>query len=115
MDNNFAKMWLVFVIAGMLWLPGFLSQKVNNRIRNNHHSIAARGIWAWVVGVRRGERVYLRPASMQAVGLWYLVVGFFAIWFYDLKTVLRLGAMITCLGLIIISLVWFVIDVIIRR
>ncbi|MCP4536437.1 MAG: hypothetical protein GY832_04755 [Chloroflexi bacterium] len=114
MENNIAEMWLVFVIAGMLWFPGFLSQKAKNRIRDNDYSVEAKGVWICLMGVRQGRaRVYLRPASIQVVGLLYLVVGFLTVWFYDVKSVLNFGAIVAGLGLVGCSFVWFIIDIII--
>ena len=113
MGQNLAEIWLVLVVAGILWGPGFWSQRIYNRIHGDDYNVRSKTFLTYLIGVRpRRENVYLRPASVQIVGLIYLLVGLVAVWFYDVKGVLNLGAIVTGLGLVGCGLAWFIVDIV---
>jgi len=113
--SKLTVIWIALVIAGLLWLPGFLSQRINNKKYREDHRISATGIWSYLLGVRPGqEEVYLRPASTQLLGLLVLVFGFLSVWFCnDTRTLLKVISWgITGVGLVVCSLVWIIVDVV---
>lgn len=114
MSENLAEIWLVLVIAGMLWAPGFWSQKVYNRIGGDDYSVESKTVWTYLIGVYPGQKVYLRPASVQIIGLLYLLVGLLAVGFYGVKDVLNLGAIAVLVGFGGCGFAWFIVDIVDR-
>jgi hypothetical protein len=116
MNSKIAWTWIVCVMAALLWLPGFWGQKTNNAAAAKDYSIVGSGVWTYLLGVRpRVERVYLRIAYVQTLGLVYLIVGLSAIWFYDTSILRILTPGILGGGFVVGGLVWLVIDLTARR
>ena len=116
MDSKIAWTWIVCVVAALLWLPGLWGQKTNNAAAAKDYSIVGSGVWTYLLGVRpRVERVYLRIAYVQILGLVYLIVGLSAIWFYGTSILRILTLGILGVGFVGGGLVWLVIDLTARR
>jgi sterol desaturase/sphingolipid hydroxylase (fatty acid hydroxylase superfamily) len=78
MSDVLARLWIVLVISGSFWGIGVWVQRSHNTIRSSDYSIASKSQWVRLLGLRpQVDRVYLREAFTQIVGLIYLLVGSF--------------------------------------
>ena len=95
---------------------GFWAQRTNNASHSTDNSFTANGFWAYLFGVRpRKERLYLRVATLQALGLAYLAFAATTVWFWDAKTVRWVGLSSFVLGLMVVGLFWAVANLFGRR
>lgn len=88
MKDRIAFTGLALMIWAFFWLLGFWGQKVLNRgMKPRDYSLVGLGAWSYLFGVRPStERVYLRPATFQLVGILLVLVGIPAVWLGGTKT-----------------------------
>ena len=93
MTEKIVNMFVVVVIAAILWLPACYAQKLMNKVESKDYNVRARGLWTYLLGVRPDvEKIYLRLAYAQVLGLVYLVAGFLAVWLFDKEALLDVTA-----------------------
>lgn len=115
MNSRMAGIWVVLVVAALFWLMGFWNQKANNAANSGDYSIKGRGLWTYLLGIRPGvERVYLRSAYLQLLGLVYLVVGLLTVLFHNVKLLRTVTLGVIGMGLLGGTLVWMIADLVAR-
>ncbi len=107
MAERIAEIWIAFVFGGGLWLIGFYGQRTNNAYDSISDGLTVNGFCAYLFGVRpKKERLHLRIATLQALGLAYLAFVAVAVWFWDAETVRRVGLAGFVSGLAAVGLFW---------
>ena len=116
MADNLKEIWIMFALGGMLWLMGFWNQRTHNSICSKDYSLRSNILWLCLSGMRpEKDRVYMRFAYVQILGLAYLVVGSIAVWFLDPRSVRNIGFAILVIGLFGGGMFWCIIDLITKK
>ena len=116
MADNLKEIWIMFALGGMLWLMGFWNQRTHNSTRSKDYSLRSNILWLCLSGMRpEKDRVYLRFAYVQVLGLAYFVVGSVAVWFLDPRSVRNVGLAILAIGLFGGGMFWHIIDLITKK
>lgn len=116
MADKIAEIRVAFVVGGMFWLIGFWVQRISNAHDAIDDSLTANGFWAYLFGVRPGkERLYLRIATLQALGLAYLVFAVVTVWFWDAETVRKVGQTSLGIGLALLIFFWSTVNLLNRH
>lgn len=101
---------IVFILASLVYLGGFLGQKSNHMAQSSDVSMKGHSIWRYILGVNDINKIYLRPASLQCLGILYFILGILTVLIYDVSVLKYVTFWVLAGGGILGGTVWFIID-----
>ena len=105
----------VLLEAGILWASAVFFQRAENEARSTDFHIPAIGRWSRLLGVKPGQKCYLRPTSLQIIAFAYLVTGWTAVWLFEVTVLKPIRHYILGGGLLGLGLIWIVLDIVAKR
>lgn len=101
---------IVFILASLVYLGGFLGQKSLHVAQSGDIAVKGHRIWRYILGTNDVNKIYLRPASLQCLGMLYFILGIFTVLVYDVSALKYLTFWLLVGGGVLGGIVWFIID-----
>ena len=115
MKDGIVGTGLIFIVGTVFWLAGFGVQKTQNRAMTKDYCVLGSGVWSYLFGMRPlTERIYLRPAVVQLIGIALAVVGLPAVWLGGMRAFSVVLVVILLGGLFGSALAFAIADLVVR-
>lgn len=101
---------IVLIWTLLLFVGGTLGQRSCHLSQSSDVSVRTKGIWRYWAGVNGADKIYLRPAFMQGLGILYFILGIAGVLLFGTPIVKPLTTWIMLGGLVVGGLVWIGID-----
>ena len=101
---------MVLIGTLLLFVGGTFGQRACHLSQSSDVSVRTKGLWQYWAGVNGAEKIYLRPAFMQVLGILYFIGGGGGVLFFGISIVKPLTLWIVLGGLGVGGLVWIGID-----
>jgi hypothetical protein len=116
LDDQISWTFITLIMAAPFWLFGLWGQRLFNAHSSTDYSCRASSPFAYLFGVRPGaEKVFLRMASVQTVGLLYLIINIALIVHSDEALVKSFWLYYWAISLPMLALFWGILNLLQRK